>query len=178
MIFTSTINTTIMSRSPPREFGGTLVTNLEEVLTDLYQNQYPTLENPEGLKKRASVALIIRVKPHYLHWPENKSTVVSNGHAEKPPQADSTTRISKFFAQEWVKSGDPEVLFIKRASRQGDRWTGHVALPGGRRDPEDADDVAAAIRETEEEVGITLTKENSINVGNLPQRLVTTQWVS
>jgi 8-oxo-dGTP pyrophosphatase MutT (NUDIX family) len=77
-----------------------------------------------------------------------------------------------------VKYGDPEVLFIKRASRPGDRWTGHVALPGGKRDPEDEDDKAAAIREASEEIGLDLTTDDCICVGNLPERVVTTSWGS
>ena len=75
-----------------------------------------------------------------------------------------------------MQNGDPEAVFIKRASRVGDRWTGHIALPGGRRDPEDADDRAAAIRETSEEIGLDLTPNNCIYVGNLPERVVTTSW--
>lgn len=51
-----------------------------------------------------------------------------------------------------------------------------MALPGGRRDPEDKDDMAAAVRETWEEVGIELSNKNAIQCGNLPQRLVTTSW--
>jgi 8-oxo-dGTP pyrophosphatase MutT (NUDIX family) len=85
-------------------------------------------------------------------------------------------RLIEFFAQPWVQHGEPEVLFIKRATRVGDRWTGHVALPGGKRDPEDEDDKAAAIREASEEIGFDLTTEDCISVGNLPERVVTTSW--
>lgn len=66
------------------------------------------------------------------------------------------------------------MLFIKRAGRPGDRWSGHTALPGGKRDPEDADDVSAAIRETREEIGLDLT--SAIACGNLPERIVATTW--
>ena len=52
--------------------------------------------------------------------------------------------------------GGPDVLFIERASRDGDRWSGQMALPGGFVDPTDAGPMAAAIRETEEEVGVQL----------------------
>lgn len=49
-----------------------------------------------------------------------------------------------------------EVLLIRRTERAGDPWSGHMAMPGGRSDPEDADDLATAIRETREEVGVNL----------------------
>jgi 8-oxo-dGTP pyrophosphatase MutT (NUDIX family) len=52
--------------------------------------------------------------------------------------------------------GSPEVLFIERARRDGDPWSGHMAFPGGRIDPEDAHARDAAERETREEVGVDL----------------------
>lgn len=50
----------------------------------------------------------------------------------------------------------PEALFIRRAVRADDPWSGHAALPGGRREPGDADLFATAVRETAEEVGVEL----------------------
>lgn len=49
-----------------------------------------------------------------------------------------------------------EALFIRRAVRAGDPWSGQVALPGGRRDDTDPDLLATAIRETREETGVDL----------------------
>lgn len=51
---------------------------------------------------------------------------------------------------------EPELLMIKRAEMERDPWSGHVACPGGRRDPGDADLERTAIRETWEETGIDL----------------------
>jgi 8-oxo-dGTP pyrophosphatase MutT (NUDIX family) len=57
-----------------------------------------------------------------------------------------------------------EALFIRRAVRADDPWSGQVALPGGRRDPGDPDLVATAIRETREETGIDLSQAEPLGV--------------
>jgi 8-oxo-dGTP pyrophosphatase MutT (NUDIX family) len=49
----------------------------------------------------------------------------------------------------------PEVLLIERAEKEGDPWSGHMALPGGRVDGEETVEEAAR-RETHEEVGLSL----------------------
>lgn len=52
---------------------------------------------------------------------------------------------------------DPDrLLLIRRAERDGDPWSGHIALPGGRRDAADRDLLETATRETLEETGIGL----------------------
>jgi len=52
--------------------------------------------------------------------------------------------------------GDLEALFIRRAEHDDDPWSGDLAFPGGRIDPEDVDARAAAIRETAEELALDL----------------------
>ena len=52
--------------------------------------------------------------------------------------------------------GGAEFLFIHRAEDPRDPWSGHMAFPGGRVDADDADPLAAALRETREEVGLDL----------------------
>ncbi|HYF40692.1 MAG TPA: CoA pyrophosphatase [Gemmatimonadales bacterium] len=53
---------------------------------------------------------------------------------------------------------DPDaLLLIRRAERSGDPWSGHMALPGGRRESQDPDLLTTSIRETAEEVGIELS---------------------
>jgi 8-oxo-dGTP pyrophosphatase MutT (NUDIX family) len=51
------------------------------------------------------------------------------------------------------------VLLIKRADRAGDPWSGQIAFPGGKMQPEDGTARETAVRETMEEVGIDLDKE-------------------
>jgi 8-oxo-dGTP pyrophosphatase MutT (NUDIX family) len=62
------------------------------------------------------------------------------------------------------RSGDLEALFIKRAARHGDPWSGQVAFPGGRYDPHDADLLDTAIRETREETGVDLSGVERLGV--------------
>ncbi|HEX6006859.1 MAG TPA: NUDIX domain-containing protein, partial [Burkholderiales bacterium] len=52
-----------------------------------------------------------------------------------------------------------ELLLIKRAEQESDPWSGHVALPGGRRNRHDSDLLHTALRETEEEVGIAVGRD-------------------
>jgi len=55
-----------------------------------------------------------------------------------------------------------EVLLMRRAMRAGDRWSGQISLPGGHVEPTDPSVVAAAIRETHEEVGLDLARDAEV----------------
>ena len=51
------------------------------------------------------------------------------------------------------------LLFVERAEREGDPWSGHIAFPGGNIDPSDRCARSAAERETREEIGLDLGSE-------------------
>ncbi|PLW45153.1 hypothetical protein PCASD_04569 [Puccinia coronata f. sp. avenae] len=141
--------------------------------------------NNIGSNRRASVAIIIRIAPGQSHSSQSSFTnspasspklefqssslLSSNYHPD-----DLTQQLRQFFAQEWVQSGTPEVFFIERATRTNDRWSAHLAFPGGRMEPEDEDGLFCAMRETWEEVGIDLAEKEFIPIGRLDDREITT----
>lgn len=55
-----------------------------------------------------------------------------------------------------AQPGIQQLLLIRRSQRADDPWSGHMALPGGRRDPQDGDLCATAVREAREETGVEL----------------------
>ena len=98
-----------------------------------------------GHPRRAELALssrVARLKESLAHY--------------QPSTSDDSRLI--WAAVAVVIAPDPDsILLIRRADRPGDPWSGHMALPGGRREPADHDLLATAIRETGEEVGLPLT---------------------
>ena len=53
-------------------------------------------------------------------------------------------------------SGALRLLFIERAQRRGDPWSGHIAFPGGKVEQCDREPRSTAERETLEEIGLDL----------------------
>jgi 8-oxo-dGTP pyrophosphatase MutT (NUDIX family) len=61
-----------------------------------------------------------------------------------------------------------EILFIKRANRDDDPWSGQIAFPGGRHETRDESLEDTVVRETLEEVGLDLRCDGVI-VGALDE---------
>src|SRR5512140_1637351 len=55
-----------------------------------------------------------------------------------------------------------ETLFIKRATRDGDPWSGQIALPGGKRHEGEDSLMTTAVRETQEEIGLDLAVNGTL----------------
>ncbi len=70
------------------------------------------------------------------------------------------------------RNDQPELLFIQRSLQQGDPWSGHMAFPGGRMEPQDRDVRATVERETFEELGIQLG-EGADLLGRMSDTLAT-----
>jgi 8-oxo-dGTP pyrophosphatase MutT (NUDIX family) len=83
--------------------------------------------------------------------------LVSELHARTPLEAPDSDRAQAAVAL-ILTAGPDRLLLIRRAEREGDPWSGHLAFPGGRRQPGDTDLLATAIRETAEETGVHLDR--------------------
>ena len=79
-----------------------------------------------------------------------------------------------------------DMLLIRRSLKEGDPWSGHMAFPGGRAEPADADLQATAMRECSEEVGLDLESARLLgrlddNISpsrqSLPPRLIISAFV-
>ncbi|MCH7813448.1 MAG: CoA pyrophosphatase [Planctomycetes bacterium] len=73
--------------------------------------------------------------------------------ADRPPPPDDADHRQAAVFVLLVDRERTNLMLIRRADR-GDPWSNHIAFPGGHLEPGDADALAAAHRETFEEVGI------------------------
>jgi 8-oxo-dGTP pyrophosphatase MutT (NUDIX family) len=69
------------------------------------------------------------------------------------PPENSEPRAASVLILFGEASGEPDVLLLERAHDMRSH-AGQVAFPGGAQDPDDADAVAAALREAQEETGL------------------------
>jgi 8-oxo-dGTP pyrophosphatase MutT (NUDIX family) len=82
--------------------------------------------------------------------------------AEDESPAGKRAAVAAILRASPIEAGESELLFIQRAEREGDPWSGHIGFPGGNRDEGDETLVATAIRETREEVGIDLAEHGRL----------------
>lgn len=95
----------------------------------------------------------LETDPRFWILSEALASYAADAHDPPPPDPDYLQA-----AVALVVRATPhlEVLLIKRARSDRDPWSGHMALPGGRKDPGDSSLEETAVRETLEETGLDL----------------------
>lgn len=79
---------------------------------------------------------------------------------ERPDAADDRLQAAVSVV---LRAGERmDVLLIKRATSERDRWSGHMALPGGRWETDDPGLLSTATRETLEETGVDLVSDGIV----------------
>ena len=87
-----------------------------------------------------------------------REALAARPSASEPPPGERHAAVAAILRERDPALG-AEVLLIRRAERAGDPWSGHMAFPGGRREAEDPDLLATALRETREEIGLDLARD-------------------
>lgn len=106
--------------------------------------------------------------PSVLSLDQIRGALVRHRPVTTPDEASPRAAVALLLRQ---RRAGTEILLIERARREGDPWSGHMAFPGGRLQPEDASARHAAERETREEVGIAVEPAHLLGrLDDLPGR--------
>jgi 8-oxo-dGTP pyrophosphatase MutT (NUDIX family) len=84
-------------------------------------------------------------------------TTLESKEGDHPPDAAVAVIIN-------TSQGSNSLLLIRRTERKGDPWSGQIAFPGGHVVSSDSSLLETAIREADEEVGISLRKHLVLGV--------------
>jgi len=95
-------------------------------------------------------------------WPPESPTSASSERPGAGEQVQAAVLVALFLAGE---APQPHVVLTKRRADLR-RHAGEISFPGGRKDAEDADLTATALREAEEEIGLMRSQVSLL--GTLP----------
>ena len=90
-----------------------------------------------------------------VHIDRIRESVLNHAPVQLPTR--DKTRLAAVALVLRAGEADTEALFILRARKEGDPWSGQMAFPGGHLDPGDESLRHAAERETHEEIGLDLS---------------------
>jgi len=94
-------------------------------------------------------------------------TALTHLHPDAPPNDPAMRKAAVALILRERNPDRTDVLFIRRAEKPGDPWSGHMAFPGGHHDPSDASLLDTASREAYEEIGLDLAAAGR-HLGALP----------
>lgn len=101
-----------------------------------------------------------KIKTQHLSPPGLTFTDIAQALASRPPELIPAEEHALASVALILREGPAglEVLFIERAARDGDPWSGDLGFPGGRVAEGERDPRLTAERETREEVGLDLSR--------------------
>jgi 8-oxo-dGTP pyrophosphatase MutT (NUDIX family) len=130
----------------------------------LAHDSSPVSKNAQCLhhQQPGTTAQRAKLPPNYSNPP------LPTSHAQI---VDGIYHLSK---QPWFQSNENslrvELLFMQRAKNPKDRWSGQMALPGGRQTGQETDQ-QTVVREVYEEIGLDLTNNNQfLYLGRMSDR--------
>ncbi|NBU87757.1 MAG: CoA pyrophosphatase [Betaproteobacteria bacterium] len=141
--------------------------------------QVPRITQPQSIPVVGTDAQLPAVSLHRLQ-PDALREHFSGAQTSWTPEIQGDGRLQDVPTREasvlvpLVQRDDGlRVLLTRRTDHLHDH-AGQISFPGGRRDPEDVDSVATALRETEEEIG--LAREHIEILGQLPVYTTVTHY--
>ncbi|ORZ13977.1 NUDIX hydrolase domain-like protein [Absidia repens] len=144
------------------------IQHLRSLCEKLYSSPIENKVSPISHPRRAGVAAILRWNIDGEQSDELLSTLPTP--LTSTLSQDST--LTSFINQMDSVPGELELLFIQRAKRPGDLWSGQVAFPGGKNE-ENETDMETAMREVEEEIGLDLGGQDFLHLGKLNDKEIT-----
>lgn len=94
--------------------------------------------------------------------PEAIARALHDPPPRRIPDEECDTRAAVALLLAPDAEGEMSGLFVMRAARDGDPWSGHVALPGGRSESTDFDLLDTARRETREETNVDVARDQFV----------------
>ncbi|KAI8337453.1 NUDIX hydrolase domain-like protein [Chlamydoabsidia padenii] len=139
---------------------------LRTLIDNLHARPIVNKTSPASHPRRAGVAAILRWKY------DTGSTMNKLDVSALPTTGGSSSILASFMNQMKSQPGELELMFIQRAKRPGDMFSGQVAFPGGKSE-ENETDLDTAMREVDEEVGLDLGGPDFLHLGKLDDITIT-----
>ncbi len=140
----------------------------------------PRITHPQSVPVASTDAHLPPLPPEQLHGPALRSRFAQAPDWQPEWPGDGQPLVERAPTEASVlvplvqRPEGLTVLLTRRTDHLHDH-AGQISFPGGRRDPEDADAHATALRETEEEVG--LARRHIEIIGQLPTYATVTRYV-
>jgi 8-oxo-dGTP pyrophosphatase MutT (NUDIX family) len=132
-----------------------------------YEKSYKNIAKRFFRKSAVSMIFRIRLKDEFIKSFGSHRNIIKNDLNEflnntKSLNIEAYEAHLKSKFTNYESLFDIDILFVKRATSGRDKYSGNIAFPGGKEEKSDKDDLETAIRETKEEIGLSLCQDDPI----------------